>query len=410
MSHRIEVPTKEELISKYSNVGSTISSLAVEYDTSSPTVRKWLIGYGITRKSHKIASQEANLRTRSIIPEKEELIDDYNKLSIKKLEYKYKVGQETIYYWLRCLDIPIIPHIEACGKRNYKFHKRSILEKEIQNFCEISSPEGEWEITNRKLLAPQEIDIVSHKHKIAIEVCGVYWHSEGFGKKTSQYHKEKMLGCRELGYQLITVFDSDPIDYIFGILSYKLRINQTKIFARKCSIKELTNEEATKFHDSYHAARSCQGGSFHIGLYNNEQLLQVLSFSKSRFSSAHEWEMLRFTNQPNIVVIGGLSKLWKYFVTKLNPNTVVTYANLRFGDGSGYMHLGFRLSHRSAPNYWYFYKSNSKKLFSRVMFQKHKLRDKLTIFDPNKTEWENMQLNGYDRIWDCGNMVYEWRK
>ena len=44
---------------------------------------------------------------------------------------------------------------------------------------------------------------------------------------------------------------------------------------------------------------------------------------------------------------------------------------------------------------------------SRIQFQKHKLKDKLETFDPNITEWENMKANGYDRIWDCGNMVFE---
>jgi len=37
---------------------------------------------------------------------------------------------------------------------------------------------------------------------------------------------------------------------------------------------------------------------------------------------------------------------------------------------------------------------------------KHNLKDKLQIFDPNLTEWQNMQLNNYDRIWDCGNFVF----
>ena len=28
----------------------------------------------------------------------------------------------------------------------------------------------------------------------------------------------------------------------------------------------------------------------------------------------------------------------------------------------------------------------------------------------NKLNWENMKNNGYDRIWDCGNLKYEWKK
>jgi len=38
------------------------------------------------------------------------------------------------------------------------------------------------------------------------------------------------------------------------------------------------------------------------------------------------------------------------------------------------------------------------------------LSEKLELFDPALTEWENMQLNGYDRIWDCGNRVYTWKR
>jgi hypothetical protein len=36
-----------------------------------------------------------------------------------------------------------------------------------------------------------------------------------------------------------------------------------------------------------------------------------------------------------------------------------------------------------------------------MQFQKHKLKEKLKIYNENLTEWENMQLNGYNRIWDC---------
>jgi len=34
------------------------------------------------------------------------------------------------------------------------------------------------------------------------------------------------------------------------------------------------------------------------------------------------------------------------------------------------------------------------------------LSKRLKTFDENKTEWENMKNNKYDRIWDCGNAVY----
>jgi len=43
-------------------------------------------------------------------------------------------------------------------------------------------------------------------------------------------------------------------------------------------------------------------------------------------------------------------------------------------------------------------------------FQKHKLEKMLDTFNPNLTEFENMKMNGYDRIWDCGNVKFVWNK
>ena len=43
-----------------------------------------------------------------------------------------------------------------------------------------------------------------------------------------------------------------------------------------------------------------------------------------------------------------------------------------------------------------------------MKYQKHKLPKLLEAFDANLTEWQNMQNNGYDRIWDCGNDVWKW--
>jgi hypothetical protein len=40
-------------------------------------------------------------------------------------------------------------------------------------------------------------------------------------------------------------------------------------------------------------------------------------------------------------------------------------------------------------------------------YQKQLLDNKLQYFDNNLTEWENMQLNNYDRIWDCGSLKYQ---
>ena len=85
----------------------------------------------------------------------------------------------------------------------------------------------------------------------------------------------------------------------------------------------------------------------------------------------------------------------------------MTYADRRYSDGTLYEKIGFKKIGISKPNYFYF--KNTSMLLSRLKFQKHKLKNILESFNPELTEWDNMQLNGYDRIWDCGNYVFGWK-
>ena len=80
-------------------------------------------------------------------------------------------------------------------------------------------------------------------------------------------------------------------------------------------------------------------------------------------------------------------------------------AGRRWSAGKLYTALGFKLDHTSKPDYWYF--KDRYVLESRVKYQKHKLSGLLEIYDENKTEIENMKANGYERIFDCGNYVFE---
>ncbi len=84
------------------------------------------------------------------------------------------------------------------------------------------------------------------------------------------------------------------------------------------------------------------------------------------------------------------------------------YIDLRYFGGQGYLKNGFDEVGVSSPNYFYF-TQHSLELESRVKYQKHKLKDKLEIFDETKTEIENMEANSYFRIFDAGNLVVSQR-
>ena len=132
-----------------------------------------------------------------------------------------------------------------------------------------------------------------------------------------------------------------------------------------------------------------------------------MTFSKPRFNKNYDYELIRFCNKLNTSVIGSASKLFNYFIKNYNPKSIISYANRRFSNGSIYETLGFKFLRKTEPNYFYF-KRNVGILMSRNQFQKHKLKDKLDIYNPELSEQENMFNNDYRRIYDCGNLVYEY--
>ena len=136
--------------------------------------------------------------------------------------------------------------------------------------------------------------------------------------------------------------------------------------------------------------------------------MAAISFGKSRYSKTFDWELLRYANIINTTVAGGMGKLFKHFVKTHTPSSIVTYSDKRWNTGSVYKTVGFTYTHTSAPNYYYFLPYNTNKMYHRSQFQKHKLEKTLPTFNTKLTEWKNMVNNGYDRIWDCGNDVFEW--
>lgn len=266
---------------------------------------------------------------------------------------------------------------------------------------------------DRSLLKPQEIDFLIKSHNIGIEYHGHYFHSQQFGEKSKKYHLEKTLKCAESGIKLIQIFEQE---YLKNRLLIKFKIKNLlgltkyKVYARKCDIREITPQLKQKFNNKYHI----QGDSLsciNLGLFYKNRLVQIMTFSKRRKSlgasnvNGH-YELSRMSSIKCFNVIGGASKLLKYFEKNYNPIQLISYADRRWSSGNVYHQLGFKLSHVSTPNYWYFHKTDTKKLHHRYKFAKHTLEKQLNVFDNTLSEWENMKINGYDRIWDCGNFVF----
>jgi predicted nucleic acid-binding Zn ribbon protein len=284
--------------------------------------------------------------------------------------------------------------------RNNDWHRgrSSSIEQEL---FESIPCENKYQ-NDKTILGGMELDMVLPDIKLAIEYDGLYWHSVQQGKGEN-YHLDKTKRCLEKGYQLFHIFESDDIEIWQSMINNKLGLNK-RIYARKCEIREANFADSMKFLEENHLQGFCPS-SIRYGLYYNDELVQLITFGKSRFDKSYDYELLRLCTLKGYCVVGGASKLFKHALKFVKGN-IISYANRRFSCGEIYKQLGFELKGESAPNYFY---NKSGKMYSRIAFQKHKLKDVLDKFDDSLSEYDNMLNNGYDKIYDCGNLVFSYK-
>ena len=309
--------------------------------------------------------------------------------------------------------------VAKCPHCNPISKSTSTFEQEITKY--IKSLSSSLEVINcktkinRSIIPPNEIDIIVKQNniiKLLIEADGLFWHSVMSGKKDKYYHIIKTQQCYDKGYQLIHIFDDEwrnKKDIVKSRLRTLLGFYDKKIFARNCTIKQLTSKESNQFFNETHLQGKCQS-SIRYGLFYKNELVSAMSFGKmrritNRKSNIGEYELLRFSSKLGYHVIGAAGKLLKAFERDFKPTKLLSYADRRWSIGKLYYALGFTLDHISDPNYWYVNSRHSYRMY-RYGFRKSQLPKILKKFDPAKTEVENMLDNGYDYIWDCGNYVF----
>lgn len=254
---------------------------------------------------------------------------------------------------------------------------------------------------SREVLKDLEYDIWIPDKKIAVEYNGVYWHSDQY--KDPGYHYVKFKRSRDHGVKLIQIFE-DEYKRKPHIIKNRLRAilgMASKIPARKCNIVEVSAGEYKQFVEKHHL-QGYASASIKLGLSYGGRLVAIMSFSTSRYTD-EGYEMIRYCSEGNVV--GGASKLFKFFIQKYSPPKVISYANRCWSDGGLYEKLGFENVTREDDNVGYWYVKGSTR-YHRSTFTKKRLI-KLG-FDSNKTESEIMQEQGFLKIFDAGNYAFEW--
>lgn len=260
---------------------------------------------------------------------------------------------------------------------------------------------------NSKTSPRFEIDIYIPEKRIGIEYNGSYYHSmngKRKGRITKNYHYNKSMIAKQKNIQLIQIWEDqwkNQQEIIKDILKARLGIlSENSIYARKCEIKEIENEQYKSFCEKNHI-QGYHKALVKIGLFYNNTLVQIASFSKCRKignskRQSFEWEWIRGCPASNNSVVGGTSKLFSYFVKKYNPESVLCYADWNLFNGQGYEQCDFKLDGFTGPDKFYI-TVHSTKRFNRS--------------PARYQEFKKLVQEG--KLFEChgvGSMRFVWRK
>jgi hypothetical protein len=164
------------------------------------------------------------------------------------------------------------------------------------------------------------------------------------------------------------------LNFLFqNILKEKIKsllgVNQTKIYARKCEIKEISSKEKNEFLNKHHIQGEDKS-KIKLGLFHENELVAVMTFGKPRFNKNYEYELIRYATKSGCQVLGGAGKLLSFFELNYSPKNIITYADRSYSQGNMYNQIGFSLIKKSEPSYIWI-KDNV--ILSRYQCQKHKL-------------------------------------
>lgn len=258
----------------------------------------------------------------------------------------------------------------------------------------------EYKSNDRSILGSKELDIYIPSKKLAIECNGCYWHSES-KKPDNSYHIVKMRECEKLGIQLIQIWEDWIVhkpEIIKSLILSKLGIYKDRIYARKCTIKEIGYKASSKFLENNHIQGSTSPGKSY-GLFYKDKLIGTMVFGGRNGC----WELKRFCTLLNTQVIGAAGKLLKYFIRAYHPTKIISFSSNDISNGNLYKSLGFEIEGPTTSSYWYVEMSTYKR-FHRSFFQKSRLIKEGC--DKNLSESQIMSNLPYYKIYDSGHMKW----
>lgn len=309
-------------------------------------------------------------------------------LSCKAMEKGYGLDHDSTAAYLKSI-----------GK--YKQYNVSYPEKVLKDALDAAGCTG-YIMHDRQLLKPKELDFYFSDKKIAVEINGLFWHSERVkpNDKLNIYHK--WLEGKQAGIRILEFSGSEILgrtEQVVQFIRHQLLPSDRVEYARNCKVVDVDTDTAVEFVNKYHLQSVASNKQITVGLMIDDELLSVMMFSRHHRQGHSDITIQRMCSIYGCVVVGGATRMLKHAMIKNGWDRVITWSNNQYTDGAVYAAMGMKKDAELPPDYMYYRLSGDGHAVSKQSCTRAKLK-----CAPGETELEKATSLGMIRVWDCGKI------
>lgn len=358
----------------------------------------------MTASIREKAWEQLKLREMDIQPmfTKDQFIEENNESKEWRWKCK-KCGHEFMHAWKG-----INSHCPECFKHNFMG-----MQNEILSFIKIICKDDVIKANDRKIFNNElEIDILDTTKMIGVEINGLIWHNVdkaiyGQNRIGKMYHSSKTDLCMSKGIRLIHLFEDEWLEHKKLCMSKLKKIlcpeKMRKIDAHRCSIcKEISCSTKEKLLTKY-TFYGCDGSSIAYALKHKGKIVAMMTLSKTKKDTIHEWQILNYIEMNSVIVENGFNVLLKAFCNDFKTHSISYYLSRDWNLPEDIIE-NMSFSCINAPKMFW---TKKQQRFKNSHFDKKDLKSFLDVVDDNKSFIQNMNDNGYYRIYDSGTMMFE---
>jgi hypothetical protein len=287
------------------------------------------------------------------------------------------------------------------------FQPNSAMEHDLANW--LDSKNIPYQQHNRSILSNHmELDFYFPQWNFAIELHGLFHHSELNGGKNKTYHQQKYKECNAKNIQLLQIWQDEYWKHknvVQSKILYLANMITQKIHARKCKLAIITNvDEERQFMNMHHIQGCADYRQWSLGAWHNNELIAIMSFS----DQMNRLELVRYATNTTFVISGLFSKMLQRSIKEFNfSGDILSFSDNRVSNGRLYCNSGFVNVKELNPGYCYTLdfvnRINRQQCMKPKLIKRHNLDPSISDYT---TEWQLAQELGYDRIWDAGKIKW----